>query len=501
VITTPPIAEPRLRLRGICKHFGPVQALREVSLEIRAGRVHAICGENGAGKSTLMKVLAGVHRPDRGSIELDGRPVRFATPSAALHAGITMIYQELDLAQDLSVAENVHLGAEPGGRIALTVDRRQMLERTRDLALSYGFSINVAAKVADLSAGDCQIVEILKALRRRAAVIVMDEPTSSLGEQEARRLLAAVRRLVGEGLAVLYISHRLEEVMSVADDITVLRDGCVVQSGPRSTLDTGAIVRYMVGRELAEHFPPRRSRPGPVRVQISRLASSEGVSEVTFNVRAGEIVGIAGLLGSGRTRLARALFGISHRSGGEIKVDGRLLHVDSPTAAIAAGIALLTEDRKRTGLWLELPAFWNITLPNQRQLGMRRFVRAARELTVARSLGERLNIKWSSPQARAGSLSGGNQQKLLIARWLLADSRFLIFDEPTRGIDVGARREIYEVLDDLACEGKAILVISSDLTELFGIADRIFVMRRGRMVGELATAESAPEDVMRLAAA
>ncbi|MBS0417907.1 MAG: sugar ABC transporter ATP-binding protein [Proteobacteria bacterium] len=494
-------SEPRLRLRGVVKNFGQVRALRDVSFEARAGRVHALCGENGAGKSTLMKILAGVHRPDAGSIELDGRPRRFATPAAALDAGISMIYQELDLAEDLSVAENVYLGAEPGGRIPLTVDRGRMLALTRELAALHGFTIDAAAKVADLSAGDRQIVEILKALRRRASILVMDEPTSSLADAEARRLLAVVRELSARGLAIIYISHRLEEVMSIADDISVMRDGCLVYSAPRSALDAHRVVRYMVGRELSEYFPPRKAVPGRVRLGVRQLASAEGLSDITFEVRAGEVVGVAGLLGSGRTRLARALFGLSRRTSGELVLDGRALEHDSPAAAIASGVALLTEDRKRTGLWLDLPASWNITLPNLCRLGMHYLVRPAKELAAARDLGARLGVKWPSTQIASGLLSGGNQQKLLIARWLLADPHLLIFDEPTRGIDVGAKREIYEVLNGLARDGKALLVISSELPELFGMTDRILVMRGGRLAGEVITAQSSPEEVMQLAAA
>lgn len=487
-------------MRGISKRFGPVQALADVTFRVRKGSVHALCGENGAGKSTLMKVLAGVHLPDAGVIQLAGKAVRFTAPAEALEAGISMIFQELDLAEDLTVAENVFLGAEPRGAVPFTVDRRAMLVGTEQLASQYGFTVRAAATVSDLSTGDCQIVELLKALRRKASIIVMDEPTSSLSETEARRLFEVVRQLRSRGIAIVYISHRLEEVKELADDISVLRDGKVVHSAPAAEIDIPAIVRHMVGRELTEFFPPKSAHLGEVRVKVDELSSAEGVREVSFEIRAGEIVGMAGLIGSGRTEVARALFGVQPKTSGRVALDGTALNIGSPADAIQAGIALLTEDRKRTGLCVELPCFWNITLPNLDVLGMSRFLNPAREAETAAKVGGQMNVKWSSPHAPASSLSGGNQQKLLVARWLLAKSHFMVFDEPTRGIDVGAKREIYSLLNALASEGKAILFISSELPELFGVADRILVMRRGKLVGNLETRKTNPNEVMHLAA-
>jgi ribose transport system ATP-binding protein len=489
-----------LRMSGISKRFGPVQALSDVSFTVRAGTVHALCGENGAGKSTLMKILAGVHLPDEGTIELNGAARRFESPGAAIAAGISMIYQELDLAQDLTVAENVFLGAEPRGTLPFTVDRRAMTARTKELAAQHGFAVKADELVARLSTGDCQIVEMLKALRRQASIIVMDEPTSSLSEAEARRLFGVVRQLRERGLAVVYISHRLEEVTGLADDISVLRDGKVVKSARAAELDIPTIVRHMVGRELNEFFPPKEATPGAVRVQVKNLSSAEGVRNVSFNIRAGEIVGMAGLMGAGRTEVARALFGAQPKTSGEIRLDDATLEIESPNDAIRNGIALLTEDRKRTGLCLELPCFWNVTLPNLNTLGMKHILRPAKEVATAGRVGAQMNVKWSSPRAAASSLSGGNQQKLLVARWILAESRFMIFDEPTRGIDVGAKREIYALLNGLAKQGKAILFISSELPELFGVADRILVMRRGELAGDLVTKETNPDAVMHLAA-
>jgi ABC-type sugar transport system ATPase subunit len=489
-----------LRMRGISKRFGPVQALREVSLTVRPGTVHALVGENGAGKSTLMKILAGVYQPDTGSIEIHGRPQSFVHPAQAIEAGVAMIYQELDLAEHLTVAENIFLGAEPKGPLPFTVSHARMIAQAKELARRFHFEIDPAARVEDLATGDCQIVEILKALRQNASILVMDEPTSSLSEREAQRLFEVVRRLRDQGLAIIYISHRLEEIIDLADEVSVLRDGVLVHSEPAAQLDIPKIVHYMVGRELTDFFPTRAVQIGAPLVQVKDLSSEAGIQNISFEIRRGEIVGMAGLVGAGRTEVARAIFGVDKRTTGQIRLEDRELKIDSPADAIAHGIALLTEDRKRTGLCLELPCSWNITLPNLDQIGFRPFIKPSQENRIAQDVGSRMAVKWSAPETPAASLSGGNQQKLLIARWLLANSKFMIFDEPTRGIDVGAKAEVYTLLNKLAQDQKAILFISSELPELFGIADRILVMRRGRLVGNLVTKQTTPEEVMHLAA-
>ena len=487
-------------MTGISKRFGPVQALRDVHLAVHRGTVHALVGENGAGKSTLMKILAGVYQPDAGSIEIHGQSVTFTHPAQAIEAGVSMIYQELDLAEHLTAAENIYLGAEPRGSLPFTVSHKQMLARAGELARRFNFDIDARANVEDLPTGDCQIVEILKALRRKASIIVMDEPTSSLSEREAKRLFEVVRRLRSEGLSIIYISHRLEEIVDLADEVSILRDGELVDSKPMANLDIAKIVHHMVGRELTDFFPQRSVSLGEALVQVTDLSSEAGIRDIGFEVRRGEIVGMAGLVGAGRTEVARAIFGVDKRTSGRVVLDGRKLDIGSPAEAIASGIALLTEDRKRTGLCVELPCSWNITLPNLRQIGFTPFIKPARETRLAAEVGSRIAVKWSSPQAPASSLSGGNQQKLLIARWLLANSKFMIFDEPTRGIDVGAKIEVYTLLNKLAEQRKAILFISSELPELFGVADRILVMRRGKLVGNLVTKDTTPEEVMHLAA-
>ncbi|MBA7627638.1 Galactose/methyl galactoside import ATP-binding protein MglA [subsurface metagenome] len=489
-----------LRMRGISKQFGPVQALSEVSLTVRRSTVHALVGENGAGKSTLMKILAGVYQPNSGSIEINGKLQTLSKPGEALAAGISMIYQELDLAEHLTVAENVFLGMELSGRLPFIMDHKKMIAQTTKLAQRFNFKIGPTAVVEELALGDCQIVEILKALMRNASIIVMDEPTSSLSESEAATLFELVKALREQGLSIIYISHRLEEIVGLADDVSVLRDGRMVHSGSMAKLDIPKIVHYMVGRELKDFFPTRNVNIGAIRVKVKNLSSGNGVEDISFDIRKGEIVGMAGLVGAGRTQVAQALFGIDRKTSGAVELDGCRLKINSPTDAIANHIAFLTEDRKRTGLCLELPCSWNVTLPNLVAIGMKNIIKPGRERQIVTNIAKRISIKWLGPQAPVDSLSGGNQQKILIARWLLAESKFMIFDEPTRGIDVGAKKEVYSLLKELAAEGKAILFISSELPELFGIADRILVMRRGRLVGNVNPKETTQEEVMHLAA-
>jgi ribose transport system ATP-binding protein len=488
-----------LKMTRISKRFGPVQALADVSLTLRRGTIHALVGENGAGKTTLMKILAGVYRPDEGSIEINGSMRSFDNPNQAIAAGVSMIYQDLDLAEHLTVAENVFLGSEPKSLLPLSISQKKLVRQTADLAAGYDFRLVPDAVVSSLSTGDCQVTEILKALARKASILVMDEPTSSLSEKESERLFEIVKSLRSKGISIVYISHRLEEIIDLADDITVLRDGRVVHHETNTRLDIPRIVHYMVGRELTEFFPPRDVTPGRVRVAVENL-STEKVSNISFEIKAGEIVGMAGLVGAGRTEIARALFGIDKRTKGIIRLDGAAVTIRQPSDAIYAGMAYLTEDRKRTGLCLQLPCSWNITLPSLDMVGAGGLINPKKENRIAAELGEQLSIKWTSASAAADSLSGGNQQKLLIARWLLTNARFMLFDEPTRGIDVAAKKEIYSLLNDFAARQKAILFISSELPELLGVTDRILVMRRGKLVANLETKQTTQQQVMHLAA-
>jgi len=488
-----------LRMEHISKRFGAVQALRDVTFSVKPGTLHALCGENGAGKSTLMKILAGVHREDGGKIVLNGKETVFADPKAALEAGISMLYQELDLADDLTVFENIFLGREIYKKGLPVLDDPKMTGIVEELFERYHFHISPTARVSELSMGEAQLVELAKALLRQARIIVMDEPTSSLSEAESQTLFEIIRTLKADGMAIIYISHRLEEVMMLADEISVLRDGEIVFHAPAKQTGIAEIVRHMVGRELHDFYPARNVKIGEESFRAENIRTDK-VRDVSFSVRKGEIVGMAGLVGAGRTESADAIFGCAKLLGGEIYLNGKKLQIRRPQDAIKAGIAYLTEDRKRNGLWLNLPCAWNITMPNLGKLNMSLLIDQLREARLCQENGRRVNVKWSSPAAPADSLSGGNQQKLLIARWLMADSDFIIFDEPTRGIDIGAKKEVYQLLNELAAQGKAILVISSELPELLGICDRILVMRDGTIRGELPAKEASQEKIMRLAA-
>jgi ABC-type sugar transport system ATPase subunit len=486
-----------LEMHGISKSFGPVKALEDVTLRVRAGTVHALVGENGAGKSTLMKILSGVHQPDSGTIVRNGKICALKNPSDALAGGVAMIYQELSLAKDLTVAENVWLGIEPRGPLPGTYSKKKMLADTRRLAEKHGFDVYPDERVENLPQSACQIVEALKALARSAEILVMDEPTSSCGEHEAAVILEMVKKLTRAGTAVIYISHRLEEVVEIAEFITVLRDGRAVHTGPMSGLNISDIVKLMVGRDLNDYYPKRRVKIGSTALSVSGL-SSDAVENISFHLRWGEIVGVAGLMGSGRTELARVLCGLAPSAGGRIEVDGQSVKIQSPADALSFGIMYVTEDRNRTGLCLDLPAGWNMTLPCLAQLGMKHFLRLGREKSIAVETAKKLSLRWSGPDATTSALSGGNQQKLMLGRALIAQSRLWVLDEPTRGVDIAAKVDVYELIGRMAEQGKAVLMMSSELPELFGIADRILVMRRGQLVGDLVTSDTSQEAVMQL---
>jgi len=486
-----------LEMQGISKTFGPVKALEDVTLCVRQGSVHALVGENGAGKSTLMKILSGVLQPDTGTIVRDGKTCAWKHPADSLAAGVSMIYQELSLAPDLTIAENVWLGIEPRGALPGSYSKKRMLADTRALAERHGFDVDPNQKVENLPASTCQIVEVLKALARNAEILVMDEPTSSCGEHEVAVLLEMVRKLSRAGTTIIYISHRLEEVVEIAADITVLRDGRAVYTGPMKGLEIPDIVKHMVGRDLDDYFPKKKVEIGSTALRVSEL-SSQGVENISFDLHWGEIVGVAGLVGAGRTELARVLCGLDPSIKGSVQFDGKSVKIAAPADALSLGIMNITEDRKRTGLCLELPTAWNMTLPCLAELGMKHILHLGRENEIAEETAKKLSLKWPGPGAPASALSGGNQQKLLLGRALIAQSRLWVLDEPTRGIDIAAKVDIYELIGRMAAEGKAVLIISSELPELFGITDRILVMRRGRLVADLVTSETTQEAVMQL---
>jgi ribose transport system ATP-binding protein len=496
-----------LEVRGICKQFPGVRALDDVALRLEAGEVLAVVGENGAGKSTLMKILGGVYTPDAGQIILDGQPTVLANVTAAQRLGISLIHQELNLAENLSVAANIFLGREhlAGGPLGL-LDNRRMHAEARTLLDRVGLRVAPGVVVGTLPPGQRQLVEIARALSQDARIIIMDEPTSSLSQAETDRLYEVVADLKRAGVAVVYISHRLFEVQRVADRAVVLRDGRNAGELARSEISHHALVRLMVGRDLKQFYPrvhlPRAD--APVRLDVRGLGFVGGAAEpLSMQLRGGEIVGLAGLVGAGRTELAEALFGVRRLLAGEVLLDGQpVIRAGgswSPAQAIAAGLLLIPEDRRHHGLVLQESVGWNLSLPNLDRLSLLRLVVAARETELAQSLVRRLKVRSAGLGQQVGLLSGGNQQKVVVGKWLARVPRVLIFDEPTRGVDVGAKAEIYALMDELAGQGAAILMISSDLEEVIGMSDRVLVLHQGRLAGELPRAGLSEEAIMRLA--
>ena len=482
--------------RGLVKRYPGVLALDDVGLTVRGGEVHAVAGENGAGKSTLMKVLAGAVSPDAGTLAIDGQAVRFTSPHAAHAAGIRMIHQELSLVPQLSVAENVFLGAEPSRRGVVDRDRqsraaRAVLDRLGQTGLA------ADARVGDLPLAARQMTEIAKAVAARARVLIMDEPTAILAQEETDALFRVIAQLRDEGVAIIYISHRLDEIFRIADRATVLRDGRLVASAPVAELTRGDVVRLMVGRELAAGYPRAAGAPGPEVLRLEGVTSGP-VRDASFHLRRGEIVGLVGLVGAGRTELARAIFGAAPLRAGAMWMDGRPYAPASPRDAIAAGVALLPEDRKRQGLVLMATIRENVALPSLSTLARGGVVDRGREGADVRRWLDALAVRTPTVDRPVQQLSGGNQQKVVLARWMLRHARLLVFDEPTRGIDIGAKAEIYGLMRRLADEGAAILMISSDLPEALGMADRLIAMRGGRIVGELTRDDATPDRVASL---
>lgn len=495
-MTTPRTA---LEMRGITKSFAGNTVLAEVSLSAKAGEVLALLGENGAGKSTLMKILAGVHQPDAGEIFIDERPVKIANPVDSLQHGVAMIYQELSLAPHLTVAENIFLGREPVSSFGF-INQRALNERAGQLLHEYGFKLEPKAKVSHLSTAKRQLVEITRAIVEAKKVIVMDEPTSSLTSHEVEDLFRLIRDLKARGLAVIYISHRLEELDEIADQVTILRDGRAVYTGQWGTISTDEVIQHMAGRELKEIFPPRHAKLGDVQLRVSNLSHPPKFDNISFQARAGEVVGIAGLAGAGRTELVEAIYGTQPATSGEIHLRGQGIHRAVPHHSVANGLSLLTEDRKRTGLCLNLSLTTNLTLANVKALLKSGVLNTKAETGVATEYINKLHIRPPSPTKTVGRMSGGNQQKVLLGRWLFAQTKVFLLDEPTRGVDVAARAEIYREINELAEAGAAIVMVSSDLPELLGMADRILVMRRGRLAAELQAKETTQEEILKYAA-
>jgi inositol transport system ATP-binding protein len=491
-----------LRMTGIVKRFPGVKALDGVPLDVREGEVHGLLGENGAGKSTLLKILAGAQTPDAGTIEFDGREVALTTPQAAQALGIVTIYQEFNLIPSMTVEENLFLGREPVA--GPFVSWPKMRQGTRQLAERYGLDLPAAKPVRDLSVAQQQMVEIARALSMQSRLIVMDEPTSALSENETQRLFTIVRELKRQGISTIFVTHRLPEVLQICDRVTVLRDGRLSGEADVAGLTIDRIIRMMVGRSSAELFKPLPARtPGDVILEVNGLSRRGAVTDpravvledVSFDLRRGEILGIAGLVGSGRTELARCLYGADPKTGGEVRIEGKPVTIRTPEDAIAAGIGLVPEDRKQQALFLDLAVRANLTVTALGKLLRWGFVRGEAERDMVEHYRKSLNIRMAGVEQSVKNLSGGNQQKVVLARWLALGPRILIVDEPTRGIDVGAKAEVHQLLHEMAMGGIAIMAISSELPEVLAISDRIVAMRAGRISGEL-TRETASEHAL-----
>jgi ribose transport system ATP-binding protein len=490
---TPPL----LQMRGICKRYPGVVALDDVTFELHRGEVHVLLGENGAGKSTLMKILSGASPRDAGEILLDGQPVTLATPREAQAAGISTIYQEFTLVPHLSAAENIYLGREPV-RMAGVIDRRRLVADAERLLATLGVSIDPNAPVRLLGVAEQQMVEVAKALSIDARILVMDEPTSALTESEIEQLFAAIRRLTSRGVAVVYISHRMEELARIGHRATILRDGRYIATLPLPA-PVPELVRLMANRDIRDHYPPATRVPGTELLRVEGVSRGSRLRDVSFTLHRGEILGVAGLLGAGRTELARVIFGADTPEKGRVLLHGEPLKLRGPADAIRAGIGLVPEDRKRQGLVLGCSVAANLSLPQLDRMAQAGLVSRARERDLASQWIRELRIKTPSAATPALTLSGGNQQKVVLGKWLAAGADVLIVDEPTRGIDVAAKMEIYMLLDRLAANGAGIIMISSELPEILGMSDRILVMHQGRAQALFDAKEATQESVLHAA--
>ncbi len=486
-----------LKVEGLKKAFGGVIALRNAHFELEAGTVHALCGGNGAGKSTFLSILMGIYRRDSGKIWRNGREVEFDSPAEALRSGIAIIEQELSPIPQMTVAENIFLGREPRARFG-GVDFRKMNTAAQSILDDLGFAIPATLRMRSLSVAQMQLVEIAKALSHDAEVIFMDEPTSAIGHREAHQLFAVVRRLRAQGRGIVYVSHRLSEIFDIADRYTVFRDGAYVGSGAVAEVDRASLIRMIVGREVSDEYAKINTPTEDEGLSVIGLTSPGKIADISFTVRKGEIFGIYGLMGSGRSEIFDCLFGLDRLSKGEVKLFGKRISVATPAQAIAQGIALVTEDRKLSGLYLNDSVRRNLSMASLKDLSPHFVVNAAREAKASREAIERFQIRVGRDVDPVSSLSGGNQQKVVLGKWFLCNPRVLLLDEPTRGVDVGAKREISRIVGDFAATGGTVAMISSEIDELLGVADRIMVMRDGRSVETLDRSAATAEKLVHL---
>ncbi len=492
-VTNPP--EPIVDLRGIAKHFGGVQALRGVDFRLSPGEVHALVGENGAGKSTLVKILAGIYRPDAGIVKVGGEVVEVRSPIQAQALGIAVVQQEPMMFPDLDVAENVFMGRHPRDRFG-RIEWKRMYREVDQLLASLDVSLSSHTPVQGLSVAEQQLVEIAKALSLQARVLVLDEPTAALSTHEVDELFAIVRQLRERGVAILFVSHRLEEVFTIADRLTVFRDGTHIITAPLSEVTKEEIIKHMVGRELSNLFPKGEAEIGAVVLEVRHLTRPGVFADVSFQLRQGEILGLAGLVGAGRTEVAQVLFGIDRAESGEIWLKGKQVRIRSPQQAMDYGIAYVPEDRHLHGLVMNFSIASNVTLAILQQVSRLGVIDQRRERKIADEYSSQLSVRSSSVEQLVNALSGGNQQKVVLSKWLATNPSVLILDEPTRGIDVGAKAEVHRIISDLAARGLAIILISSELPEVLAMADRVIVLHEGRVTGTFARSEATQERVM-----
>lgn len=491
---------PLLEMQNISKSFPGVKALQNVNLKAYGGEVMALLGENGAGKSTLMKILSGVYTKDEGKVFIEGKEANVTGIKDAEALGVSIIHQELSLLPNLTIYENIFLGNEKYNGIFRKLDKKYMIEKSRELLSRIGFTTDPSTMTSDLTVGEMQMIEIIKAVSKDSKIIIMDEPTTALTDVETEKLFEVIEKLRSEGIAVIYISHRMDEIFAICNRVTVLRDGQYVGEAMVKDVDKDSLIAMMVGRKLEEQFPYREEKKGNVVLKVENLSYKNKVKDVSFEVKAGEIVGFAGLMGSGRTETAKTIFGEYRKTSGEVYINGEKVNINSPKDAITHGIAYLSEDRKKEGLVLNMTVGTNMTLSNLKKYeNTFKRIDTKEELKEIKEYIEKLSVKTPSHAQMMKNLSGGNQQKAIIAKWIMLSPNLLIVDEPTKGIDVGAKKEIYEVLNELKKQGKAIIMISSDMAEILGVSDRVIVMNEGKVTGELSRSDATQESIMKYA--